>query len=97
MAERPYKHPDFPDITKLKDTRSAEEIKLQHDCMGYDLYPYLSQWTVAERQAARAMAALEGFEWDVVTVDPRVTGRRYLERARVALHEAAKVAPHDRA
>lgn len=85
MAERPYKPVAIPDWRVLRDDRSEEAKRLDKDVMGYPLSQFLAHFTPAEIRAAKAMAAMKGYEWDCVGTDPRVTGRPFLDYARVAL------------
>lgn len=88
MAPRPFTHVDMPDWRGLRDQRNDREKKAGQDVMGYPVAPFLANFTAEEIRAARAMSALHGYEWDCVGTDPRVTGRRFLDRAKIALAAA---------
>lgn len=88
MGERPYKPVEMPDWRSLRDDRNSREKSNDKDVMGYPLSTFLAHFTPEEIRAAKAMSALAGYEWDCVGTDPRVTGRRFLDRARVALAAA---------
>lgn len=65
--------------------------------MGYALAPVLSLYTADEIKAARLLALHEGYQWDCVGTDPRVTGRRFLRAVAIAMRQSLKYPLHPRA
>lgn len=91
MAERPYTEIPYPDWRTLKDEREKWLKEADEDIMGYPLSSFLAHFTPAEIAAAKAMSAVAGYAWDAVGTDPRVTGRKFLDFAKVALRAAAEI------
>jgi len=51
--------------------------------MGYPLEKQLAGYTDLDIEAARVLAKAAGFEWDCVYSDPAVTGKRFLQSAKL--------------
>ena len=53
------------------------------DCMGYSLRTQLKGYTDLDIEAARVLAKDAGYQWDCVYEDPAVTGKRFLQSAKL--------------
>lgn len=56
------------------------------DKMGYPNAEIFTDVSLAELIGARALAKDAEFQWDVVALDPRVGGARFLRAAKVVLN-----------
>jgi hypothetical protein len=63
------------------------------DKMGYSREEGLNGYTDPIIRAAQCLAEAEGYQWDVVLLDPLVSGKRYLNFAKVVIesYEGEKV------
>lgn len=63
------------------------------DCMGYDLVKQLDGFTDDDIRAAQALAKAADYRWDCVMEDPAVTGKRFLQSAKIVRESLASSFP----
>jgi hypothetical protein len=56
------------------------------DKMGYSNAEIFKEVSMSQLEGARALAKHHSYQWDVVAEDPRVSGRRFLEDAKIVLY-----------